>query len=197
MGAHRFSCRARVFFVVVSAASCHAGFIPAHGIQVSEKHIQVDHFKPGFTIVIFIHYKPRIAIAILDLQWMKMIWCGLKIEENCHELVTQFHGNYHYKTLRQNLEKISGFRELDPRNPEIFFKICSSRGGGQDPSDPSPVHALAIRDVANSAGLCVVGIWWFRERWDVTIKWTTTFFILEYKQIHFPFKQIEDILQHL
>ena len=24
-------------------------------------------FKPEFTIVIFIHYKPRIAIAILDL----------------------------------------------------------------------------------------------------------------------------------
>ena len=24
-------------------------------------------FKPKFTIVIFIHYKPRIAVAILDL----------------------------------------------------------------------------------------------------------------------------------
>ena len=24
-------------------------------------------FKPDFTIVIFIHYKPRIAVAILDL----------------------------------------------------------------------------------------------------------------------------------
>ena len=43
-------------------------------------------FKPEFTIVIFIHYKPRIAVAILDLQWMKMIWCGLKIKENCHEI---------------------------------------------------------------------------------------------------------------
>ena len=29
-------------------------------------------FKPDFTIVIFIHYKPRIAVAILDLWWMKM-----------------------------------------------------------------------------------------------------------------------------
>ena len=29
-------------------------------------------FKPEFTIVIFIHYKPRIAVAILALQWMKM-----------------------------------------------------------------------------------------------------------------------------
>ena len=26
-----------------------------------------NHFKPKFTIVIFIHYKPRIAVAILDL----------------------------------------------------------------------------------------------------------------------------------
>ena len=31
----------------------------------------IDHFnslKPEFTIVIFIHYKPRIAVAILDLK---------------------------------------------------------------------------------------------------------------------------------
>ena len=27
----------------------------------------VDPFRPEFTIVIFIHYKPRIAVAILDL----------------------------------------------------------------------------------------------------------------------------------
>ena len=27
----------------------------------------LNPFKPGFTIVIFIHYKPRIAIAILAL----------------------------------------------------------------------------------------------------------------------------------
>ena len=31
-------------------------------------------FNPEFTIVILIHYKPRIAVAILDLQWMKMTW---------------------------------------------------------------------------------------------------------------------------
>ena len=30
---------------------------------------------------------------------MKMIWCGLKIKENCHVLVNQFHGNIHSKTL--------------------------------------------------------------------------------------------------
>ena len=33
----------------------------------------LNPFKPEFTIVIFVHYKPRIAVAILDLQWMKMI----------------------------------------------------------------------------------------------------------------------------
>ena len=33
----------------------------------------VNPLKPEFTIVIFIHYKLRIAVAILDLQWMKMI----------------------------------------------------------------------------------------------------------------------------
>ena len=27
----------------------------------------VNPFRPEFTIVIFIHYKPRIAVAILDL----------------------------------------------------------------------------------------------------------------------------------
>ena len=37
-------------------------------------------FKPEFTMVIFIHYKPRIAVAILDLWWMKMIWYGLEIQ---------------------------------------------------------------------------------------------------------------------
>ena len=54
--------------------------------------------KPEFTIVLFIHYKPRIAVAILDLKWMKMIWSGWKIEENCHVLVNQFHRNFHSET---------------------------------------------------------------------------------------------------
>ena len=34
---------------------------------------------PKFTIAIFIHYKPRIAVAIPDLQWMKMSQSGWKI----------------------------------------------------------------------------------------------------------------------
>ena len=29
---------------------------------------KINPFKPEFTIVIFIHYKPRIAVAILDLK---------------------------------------------------------------------------------------------------------------------------------
>ena len=31
-------------------------------------------FNPKFTCVILILYKPRIAVAILDLQWMKITW---------------------------------------------------------------------------------------------------------------------------
>ena len=30
---------------------------------------------------------------------MKMTWCGLKINENCHVLVNQLHGNFHSQTL--------------------------------------------------------------------------------------------------
>ena len=44
-------------------------------------------FNPEFTIVIFIHYKQQIAVAILDLQWTKMIWCAWKIEKNCNVFV--------------------------------------------------------------------------------------------------------------
>ena len=58
----------------------------------------INPFKPEFTIVIFIHYKSRIAVAILDL-WMKMTRGGLKIKENCHVLLKHFHGNFRSKTL--------------------------------------------------------------------------------------------------
>ena len=61
--------------------------------------IHINPFNPEFTIVIFIHYKPRIAVAILDLQWMEMIWCGLKIKKNYHALVNQFHGNFRSESL--------------------------------------------------------------------------------------------------
>ena len=33
----------------------------------------VNPSKPEFNIVIFIHYKPPIAITILDLLWIKII----------------------------------------------------------------------------------------------------------------------------
>ena len=59
----------------------------------------LNPFEPEFTFVIFIHYKPRIAIAILDLKWKKMIWCGLNIEEKCHVLVNEFHENVLSKTI--------------------------------------------------------------------------------------------------
>ena len=40
-----------------------------HGLVLSAsiRCCSVNPFKPEFTIVIFIHYKPRIAVAILDL----------------------------------------------------------------------------------------------------------------------------------
>ena len=65
-------------------------------------------FKPEFTIVIFILYKSRIAVAILDLQWMKMILCGLNIKENYHVLVNKFHGNFRSKTFACRKIKSSG-----------------------------------------------------------------------------------------
>ena len=44
-----------------------------------KKNQRFNPLGPEFISVIFIQYKPRIAVAILDLEWMKMIWCGLKI----------------------------------------------------------------------------------------------------------------------
>ena len=41
----------------------------------------VNPFKLEFTIVIFIHYKSRIAVAILDMEWMKMINVGEKLKK--------------------------------------------------------------------------------------------------------------------
>ena len=35
--------------------------------NLKHPHRKPNPFKPEFTIVIFIHYKPRIAVAILDL----------------------------------------------------------------------------------------------------------------------------------
>ena len=38
------------------------GLTPGSGLSII-----INHLKPEFTIVIFIQYKPRIAVAILDL----------------------------------------------------------------------------------------------------------------------------------
>ena len=73
--------------------------------------IFIKNFKPELTIVIFTHYKPRIAVAILDLQWMKMTCSGLKIKENHHVLANQIHGNFHSKTLGCRKFK-SDFRDV-------------------------------------------------------------------------------------
>ena len=42
-------------------------------IVVITTSLRVNPFKPEFTVVIFIHYKPRIAVAIRenDLKWTK------------------------------------------------------------------------------------------------------------------------------
>ena len=53
--------------------------------------------RPAFTIVISIHYKPRIAVAILDMLWMKMTRSGLQIEKNIF-FIKQLHENWCSKT---------------------------------------------------------------------------------------------------
>ena len=44
---------------------------PTFTQRIMMTHLYLNPFKPEFTIVIFINYKPRIAAAILDM-WMKM-----------------------------------------------------------------------------------------------------------------------------
>ena len=36
-------------------------------VATRQRAVYINPFKPEFTIVIFIHYKPKIAAAILDL----------------------------------------------------------------------------------------------------------------------------------
>ena len=57
-------------------------------------------FKPEFTVVIFIQYKPRIAVAILDLYWMKMIYSGWQMKKNALLLFKQFQKKNRSKTPR-------------------------------------------------------------------------------------------------
>ena len=43
------------------------GYGPHSVLETSGVIYRINPFKPEFTMVIFIHYKPRIAVAILDL----------------------------------------------------------------------------------------------------------------------------------
>ena len=43
--------------------------------------LHFNPFKPEFTIANSILYKPRIAVAILDLQWLKMTWSGWQMKK--------------------------------------------------------------------------------------------------------------------
>ena len=56
-----------------------------------------------FDIVIFIHYKPRIAVAILGLRWIKINLSVLKIKENYHLFVKLFHVNFPSGTTQLDL----------------------------------------------------------------------------------------------
>ena len=55
-----------------------------------------------------------------------MIWCCLKIKENCHVLVNQFHGNFRFKTLGCRKIK-SVFRDV---------KWCFNASGGLKGTHP-------------------------------------------------------------
>ena len=43
----------------------------------------INPFKPEFFIVIFIHYKPRIAVAILDLDEDDLMWLKNERKSPC------------------------------------------------------------------------------------------------------------------
>ena len=55
-------------------------------------------FNPEFAIVIFIHYKPRIAVAILAVDEDDLKWVAN--EKNMLSLSKLFHENFRSKTPR-------------------------------------------------------------------------------------------------
>ena len=61
--------------------------------------LRVSPFKPEVTIVIFIHCKAKIAVAIFDLQWIKTTWSGCKLKYKSL-LLNQFNDNFRSKTPR-------------------------------------------------------------------------------------------------
>ena len=60
----------------------------------------VSPFNSEITIVIFIHCKQRIAVAIRDWQWMKMNRCGWWKKKQILLLLKQFHEYFRSKTPR-------------------------------------------------------------------------------------------------
>ena len=55
----------------------------------------LNPFNSQFTIVTFIHYKPRIAVVVVDEGVLKWV----KIQENFHVSVKKFHGNFPSKVV--------------------------------------------------------------------------------------------------
>ena len=81
--------------------------------------LTINTFKPEFTIVIFIHHKPRIAVAIPDLWWIKMTWSGWQMKKILLFL-KQFHKNFCSKTTMPGLRKLSHSSEM--RNDALIHR---------------------------------------------------------------------------
>ena len=89
------------------SVTCYMVWKLLEGVNINGRSkTRVNPFKPEFTIVILIHYKPTIPVAILGLQLMKMTLSGWKITENCHVLVNQFHGIFILKRLVVNFRDV-------------------------------------------------------------------------------------------
>ena len=81
-----------------------------------------------FTFVIFIPYKPRIAVAILDLHEMKMTWSWWQMEKNILLLLQQLHE--HLRSKPPTCRKFSYFSEMQndvlmQREGLTFFRLSS------------------------------------------------------------------------
>ena len=57
----------------------------------------LEQFEPKFTVVIFLHYKAWIVVAILDLLWMKTTWSGYKWK-NILLMLKLYHENFRSET---------------------------------------------------------------------------------------------------
>ena len=80
-----------------------------------------NNFKPEFTIVIFIHYKPRIAVAA-------MTWSGWQIKKKLLLFSKQFHENFGFKTTRFVGIKSSRYAKwcFNPFTTEARFYVLNA-----------------------------------------------------------------------